>query len=145
MILYLVSIFSTFGVAFATAAPHLHGVSYGKDAVASGLTVMNLHLLNDTDASGAVCLDGTPAGFYFSPATSEEARRDVLGTMDAIASGRLDGVLQNEEQHITQGRLSADARSDAIDVLKTAPILSDLLSRVADIVLDDLERRKQSS
>jgi hypothetical protein len=40
------------------------------------LTVMNLHLLNDTDASGAVCLDGSPGGFYFSKATSEEAKDD---------------------------------------------------------------------
>ena len=59
-----------------SVAPYLNGVFYGEDAAASDLTVMNLHLLNDTDASGAVCLDGSPGGVYFSKATSEEAKDD---------------------------------------------------------------------
>ncbi len=31
---------------------------------------MQLHLMNDEVANGVTCLDGTPAGFYFSKATS---------------------------------------------------------------------------
>ena len=41
----------------------LEGITFGDSEP------MKLHLLNDTTTSGAVCLDGTPAGFYFSPAT----------------------------------------------------------------------------
>jgi len=37
---------------------------------------MKLVMLNNTAASGAVCLDGTPGGFYFSPATSPENIND---------------------------------------------------------------------
>ena len=37
---------------------------------------MRLYLLNNTETSGAVCLDGSPAGFYFSPATNEESKND---------------------------------------------------------------------
>ena len=39
-------------------------------------TVMDLFLLNDTLKSGAVCLDGTPAGFYFSPAKNPRNSND---------------------------------------------------------------------
>jgi len=51
------------------------GIKYG-DNVSSGETVMNLHLLNETTTSGAVCLDGTPGGFYFSAATDPKNRND---------------------------------------------------------------------
>jgi hypothetical protein len=37
---------------------------------------MNLFMLNDTESSGAVCLDGTPSGFYFSPATNASNAND---------------------------------------------------------------------
>ena len=37
--------------------------------------VMKLHLLNDTESTGAVCLDGTPAGFYYSPAANAGASK----------------------------------------------------------------------
>ena len=37
--------------------------------------VMKLHLLNDTESTGAVCLDGTPAGFYYSPAANADASK----------------------------------------------------------------------
>ena len=50
--------------------PSLQFLSFGDDALRSGETVMNLVMLNDTDKTGAVCLDGTPGGFYFSPATN---------------------------------------------------------------------------
>jgi hypothetical protein len=40
--------------------------SYGLAVKASD--VMHLHLLNNTDISGAVCLDGSPGGFMYSPA-----------------------------------------------------------------------------
>ena len=33
-------------------------------------TPMKLQLLKNTESTGAVCLDGTPGGFYFSPATT---------------------------------------------------------------------------
>ena len=35
--------------------------------------VMSLQMLNNTATSGAVCLDGTPAGFYYSPAANPTA------------------------------------------------------------------------
>eukprot|EP00462_Mataza_sp_D1_P017136 CAMPEP_0175152716 /NCGR_PEP_ID=MMETSP0087-20121206/19284_1 /TAXON_ID=136419 /ORGANISM="Unknown Unknown, Strain D1" /LENGTH=449 /DNA_ID=CAMNT_0016439211 /DNA_START=148 /DNA_END=1497 /DNA_ORIENTATION=+ len=44
-------------------ASDFYGLKFGDTA-----DVMNLFMLNDTEKSGAVCLDGTPAGFYFSPA-----------------------------------------------------------------------------
>ena len=37
---------------------------------------MDLHLLENTEATGAVCLDGTPAGFYYSAATSTTNSND---------------------------------------------------------------------
>ena len=54
---------------------HLHGMAFGDD-IASGETIMNLHMLNGTEQSGAVCLDGTPGGFYFSAATNAANKDD---------------------------------------------------------------------
>ena len=54
---------------------HLHGMAFGED-IAVGDTVMNLHMLNGTEQSGAVCLDGTPGGFYFSAATNAANKDD---------------------------------------------------------------------
>eukprot|EP00055_Hartaetosiga_balthica_P018220 m.130795 g.130795 ORF g.130795 m.130795 type:complete len:444 (+) comp9473_c0_seq5:3561-4892(+) len=42
----------------------------GSDA---GPNPMYLHLMKDQVANGAVCLDGTPAGFYFAPANDPAA------------------------------------------------------------------------
>ena len=41
-----------------------------------GQTVMNLTMLTDSASTGALCLDGTPAGFYFSPATNPANKND---------------------------------------------------------------------
>ena len=49
------------------------GLKFGDDpaVLRTGTeTVMNLRMLNDTTTTGAVCLDGSPGGFYFSAATS---------------------------------------------------------------------------
>ena len=51
-------------------------VSLVEKACADGPTMMNLYLLNNTEESGAVCLDGTPAGFWFSPATNASNKND---------------------------------------------------------------------
>jgi len=45
---------------------------YGIDFGVQSKSAMNLHLLENTNTTGAVCLDGTPAGFYFSPAANAE-------------------------------------------------------------------------
>jgi hypothetical protein len=58
-VLLAVTAFALFGAAHVSAEVRLS---------AKGL--MHLHLLNNTAQSGAVCLDGTPGGFYFSPATN---------------------------------------------------------------------------
>lgn len=39
-------------------------------------SVMNLQMLNSTSSTGAVCLDGTPAGFYFAPASDPKNAND---------------------------------------------------------------------
>ena len=62
--------------ASAPDAMHLHGLRLGEDAVKSGDNLMYLHLLKDTANTGAVCLDGTPGGFYFSPATDPAHKDD---------------------------------------------------------------------
>ena len=54
---------------------YLHGITFGEDALTNP-GVMNLHMLNGTESSGAVCLDGTPGGFYFSAASSAEHAKD---------------------------------------------------------------------
>eukprot|EP01064_Diplonema_japonicum_P028022 TRINITY_DN421_c1_g1_i4.p1 TRINITY_DN421_c1_g1~~TRINITY_DN421_c1_g1_i4.p1 ORF type:complete len:449 (+),score=126.40 TRINITY_DN421_c1_g1_i4:34-1380(+) len=50
------------------------GVKFG-DKKGLGLT-MDLHLMEDKVAQGAVCLDGSPAGFYFSPAADVKDRNN---------------------------------------------------------------------
>jgi hypothetical protein len=65
----------------ASASPSVeadfyHGMRFGKEAERTSETTMHLFKLNDTAISGAVCLDGTPAGFYFSPATSLANQND---------------------------------------------------------------------
>jgi hypothetical protein len=45
------------------------GIEYGSDLA------MTLQMLNNTQTSGAVCLDGTPAGFYFAPAANAAASK----------------------------------------------------------------------
>lgn len=54
----------------ASVQPELRGVHFGS--AASGSNVMQLHLMKDHGLSGmgAVCLDGTDAGFYFAPAAN---------------------------------------------------------------------------
>ena len=55
------------------------GLTYGAAAAATTTgteTAMTLQLLNDTKTSGAVCLDGTPGGFYFSKATNASNAND---------------------------------------------------------------------
>lgn len=54
------------------------GLKFGDDAVLrSGTeTIMNLQMLNDTLTTGAVCLDGSPGGFYFSAATAAANKND---------------------------------------------------------------------
>ena len=59
----------------ALGSNHLHGIAFGDD-ISNGDTIMNLHMLNGTEQSGAVCLDGTPGGFYFSAATSDANKDD---------------------------------------------------------------------
>lgn len=54
---------------------YLAGTKYGADAVQaarSPQTVMKLHMMPDKglEGMGAVCLDGSDAGFYFAPASS---------------------------------------------------------------------------
>ena len=74
--------FKCFGAKLCTSASLLGTLllvsrtSAHSAANASGQTVMDLYLLNETERTKAVCLDGTPGGFYFSPATSEEAKND---------------------------------------------------------------------
>ena len=51
-------------------------VSLIETTFADDPTIMNLYLLNNTEESGAVCLDGTPAGFWFSPATNASNKND---------------------------------------------------------------------
>eukprot|EP00946_MAST-07B_sp_MAST-7B-sp1_P000728 g728.t1 len=70
------SVFGTMLPVSGSRASAHSAPNYGEEAAASGQTVMNLYLLNETERTKAVCLDGTPAGFYFSPATSEEAKDD---------------------------------------------------------------------
>ena len=60
--------------AASTDTLHLTGLRFGEGALGPGY--MHLNLLNNTASSGAVCLDGTPAGFYFAPATSKEHAND---------------------------------------------------------------------
>ena len=60
----------------ALPTAYLNGVRFGDGESASSETVMHLQMLNDTSTTGAVCLDGTPAGFYFSAATTEAAKDD---------------------------------------------------------------------
>ena len=64
------------GLHCVAASSDFYGMSFGKEAEKSSETIMNLFKLNDTAASGAVCLDGTPAGFYFSPATHPANQND---------------------------------------------------------------------
>ena len=52
------------------------GLTYGQAAVTGTETAMALQLLNGTATSGAVCLDGTPGGFYFSKATAAANAND---------------------------------------------------------------------
>ena len=66
----------TSGTLAAADARHLLGLKFGDEALRSENTVMHLQLLNNTDESGAVCLDGTRGGFYFSPATDPENALD---------------------------------------------------------------------
>eukprot|EP00663_Eupelagonemidae_sp_cell21sb_P004858 gene4858-917_t len=54
------------GLKFGDAALSLMGTE----------TVMHLQLLNDTTTTGAVCLDGTPGGFYYSKATAAANSND---------------------------------------------------------------------
>eukprot|EP00663_Eupelagonemidae_sp_cell21sb_P000231 gene231-1376_t len=58
-----------------------HGATFGAAAVArarSPETVMKLQLMPDKglNGMGAVCLDGTNAGFFFAPASSPRNRND---------------------------------------------------------------------
>ena len=53
---------------------HLKGIRFGEAAVAAARspdTVMKLHMMSDKGLkhNGAVCLDGTDAGFYYAPAS----------------------------------------------------------------------------
>ena len=62
-------------------SPAFNGIQYfdlnnATNATNSPLShggIMSLQMLNDTATSGAVCLDGTPAGFYYSPAANPTA------------------------------------------------------------------------
>ena len=71
---------TTLTAAAASAAVPMHDLTTDPSALA-GLQYfelpdsgsMQLHLLNNTATSGAVCLDGTPSGFYYSPATNPTA------------------------------------------------------------------------
>eukprot|EP01059_Diplonema_ambulator_P008596 TRINITY_DN18257_c0_g1_i1.p1 TRINITY_DN18257_c0_g1~~TRINITY_DN18257_c0_g1_i1.p1 ORF type:complete len:426 (+),score=84.63 TRINITY_DN18257_c0_g1_i1:64-1341(+) len=44
--------------------------------LAVGASELKLHLMTDKAAAGAVCLDGSPGGFYYSMATNEENKGD---------------------------------------------------------------------
>ena len=61
----------------SATSPAFHGVQYfDLNAATTSVAppgVMSLQMLNDTADSGAVCLDGTPAGFYYSPASDPSA------------------------------------------------------------------------
>ena len=46
------------GLHCVAASSDFYGMSFGKEAEKSSETIMNLFKLNDTAASGAVCLDG---------------------------------------------------------------------------------------
>jgi hypothetical protein len=68
--------------AIATAANNTNIVSNNDAAAFVGIEYfssnsnggeMKLQLLNDTNSTGAVCLDGSPGGFYYSPAANADA------------------------------------------------------------------------
>jgi len=54
------------------------GVTFGAKLSASGGTPMQLHMMPDKGLKGlgAVCLDGSDAGFYFAPATNAKNKND---------------------------------------------------------------------
>ena len=53
-------------------------VTFGAKLSASGGTPMQLHMMPDKGlkGAGAVCLDGSDAGFYFAPATNAKNKND---------------------------------------------------------------------
>ena len=62
--------------ALAVSDHNFDNIVFGENASKVGGSVMKLYMLNDTATSGAVCLDGTSAGFYFSPATDPTFAND---------------------------------------------------------------------
>ena len=54
------------------------GMTFGAKVSASGGTPMQLHMMPDKGlkGAGAVCLDGSDAGFYFAPATNSKNKND---------------------------------------------------------------------
>eukprot|EP01043_Picozoa_sp_COSAG02_P006392 COSAG02_NODE_181_length_30783_cov_53.060520_19_plen_136_part_00 len=54
------------------------GMTFGAKVSASGGTPMQLHMMTDKGlkGAGAVCLDGSDAGFYFAPATNAKNKND---------------------------------------------------------------------
>ena len=59
-------------------AQDFHEMTFGASVTASGGTPMQLHMMPDKGlkGAGAVCLDGSDAGFYFAPATNPKNKND---------------------------------------------------------------------
>ena len=59
-------------------AADFEGITFGAKLSATGGTPMQLHMMADKGlkGAGAVCLDGSDAGFYFAPATNAKNKND---------------------------------------------------------------------